>query len=307
MAGTLEQHRRASFEVPAGATDCHIHVFGDVDRYPLASRRNYTPAPATLEMYIARSAQVGLQRVVLTQPSVYGEDNSAMLDAIAQHGQHRARGVAAVTDAASDEDIADLHQGGIRGARLFMNGTDADAIAASRATFERLQARLAGSGWHIELLTWLPVVSALYDTLADSRVPVVIDHIGRPRGGDGIAQPGFCQVVELAQHDHVWVKLSSPYRVSNDRATAIPFFRAFVQRDTHRLLWGTDWPHPVFVHGAHRVISDDPTPDIYSQQDFGALLDILPDAGADAAVVQRVLVANPQRLYGFADERTTVA
>ncbi len=79
--------------VPPGACDCHVHVFGPAARYPLAPDRAYTPPEASLEDLLRTEEKLGMQRMVLVQPSVYGADNSCMLDALKALGS-RARGVA---------------------------------------------------------------------------------------------------------------------------------------------------------------------------------------------------------------------
>src|SRR5258708_1104764 len=40
---------KVNFEVPAGACDCHVHVFGDPARYPFFAGRTYTPDTATVQ------------------------------------------------------------------------------------------------------------------------------------------------------------------------------------------------------------------------------------------------------------------
>src|SRR5205814_622888 len=74
-----------SFDVPPGAWDAHIHAIGDVGRFPLAQDRSYTPAVAPIATYVALMDEVGLAHAVLVQPSIYGTDNRALLDALARH------------------------------------------------------------------------------------------------------------------------------------------------------------------------------------------------------------------------------
>src|SRR5690242_17867633 len=68
---------------PAGATDCHVHVIGPKARFPLAKERTYTPMDAPAANLAAMLKRLGLDRVVLVQPSFYGTDNTCMLDCMA--------------------------------------------------------------------------------------------------------------------------------------------------------------------------------------------------------------------------------
>ena len=79
--------------LPAGSCDCHCHVFGPAARFPYAEPRSYTPDDAPLEAYLALLDRLGFDRGVLVQPSAYGRDNTAMLDALIREPA-RLRGVA---------------------------------------------------------------------------------------------------------------------------------------------------------------------------------------------------------------------
>ena len=60
--------------------------------------------------------------------------------------------------------------------------------------------------------------------------------------------------------------------------------QALVAANPDRLIWGGDWPHP-------RMEGEMP--------DVGHLLDLFKEWTPDAANRQRILVANPARLYDF--------
>src|SRR5258708_5658178 len=67
------------FEVPAGACDCHTHIFGDPRQFPLFAGRTYTPEPASPEEMTALHRALRVNRVVIVTPSIYGTDNSSTL------------------------------------------------------------------------------------------------------------------------------------------------------------------------------------------------------------------------------------
>jgi predicted TIM-barrel fold metal-dependent hydrolase len=70
-----------NFEIPRGATDCHVHVFGDTARFPFAASRGYTP-PAARSSNCSNSRDLHMDRVVVVQPSVYGTDNACTMDGV---------------------------------------------------------------------------------------------------------------------------------------------------------------------------------------------------------------------------------
>lgn len=71
---------RPCFVPPPRACDCHIHVFGPTVDYPYVGGRIYTPPDALPEDGLKMLRTLGMERVVLVQPSIYGTDNSRMLD-----------------------------------------------------------------------------------------------------------------------------------------------------------------------------------------------------------------------------------
>src|SRR5690349_6521020 len=76
-----------------GACDCHIHVFED--KYPLAPTATFKPPHAPAADYQAMQRALGLQRVVVVQPTGYAFDNTCTLEAMKLIGPG-ARGVAVV-------------------------------------------------------------------------------------------------------------------------------------------------------------------------------------------------------------------
>ena len=63
--------------------DCHAHLFGPYDTFPLAGERSYTPPEATAAKYLALLQTLGLDHGVLVQPSAYSADHSLLLHALA--------------------------------------------------------------------------------------------------------------------------------------------------------------------------------------------------------------------------------
>jgi predicted TIM-barrel fold metal-dependent hydrolase len=294
----MNPHTRPNAVMPAGATDCHMHVFGEPDRYPLAPRRSYTPPPASLEDYLAMTEAVGLARNVFVQASPYGTDNRCMLDAMRRRGA-ACRGVAVIGPATNDAQLADMHALGVRGVRLNFVSAGIDDAGAAVDEFDRTAARVAPLGWHVQMFASLGVLHGLRDVLAASPVPIVIDHMGLPSANRGLTQQGFETVLRLLGTGHCWVKVSGTYRVSNSRnadfSDATLFAAALIRANPSRIVWGSDWPHT----GEHRRSADAGAPTIGLRRlNDGTLLDLL--AGAtNPATFKRILVDNPAVLYEF--------
>ena len=127
-----------NFDIPAGACDCHTHIFGDPDKFPFAAGRVYTPEPASPAEIAALHKSLHIQRVVIVTPSVYGTDNAATLYGIKARGAD-ARGVAVIDDKTPESELDAMHKAGIRGIRINLatGGISDPAIAR-----QRLQAAL---------------------------------------------------------------------------------------------------------------------------------------------------------------------
>lgn len=264
---------------PPLACDCHIHVFGPFDRYPLAAERKYTPGEAALGDYLKVAHALGTERVVLVQPSVYGTDNACQRDAMRSLGEH-ARGVAVIDDDITDGELDRLDGSDFVGARLNLTR------AANLDSLEHLAARVREFGWHVQLHVPATVLAEIADRLLKLPTDFVIDHFGRLDPHQGLEQPAFQALLRLVDSGRCWVKLSAPYRVDLDGPPyrqAAPFARALVKRNPERMVWGTDWPHP----------------DVAKVPEDQGLLDALHDWVPDEAVRNRILVDNPAKLYRF--------
>jgi len=279
------QPRKPKLQLPRGACDTHFHVFGPQSRFPFAPERSYTPTcDAPKETLFALHKHLGIERGVVVQSAAHGFDNSAAADLIAARPQ-RYRGVALVRAATSTLELARLHAQGFRGARFhYMDhlggGDPIDAVLA-------MAPRLADIGWHLQIHLAGARIAELAPALKRSPVPVVIDHMGRIDASRGTQSAEFQALLALMQAKHVWVKVSGAERISRDSAPwrdAVPFGRKLVAEFGDRTLWGTDWPHPNLA-----FVPDD-----------GDLADLIGDYAPSEAERQRLLVDNPQRLYGFA-------
>jgi predicted TIM-barrel fold metal-dependent hydrolase len=288
-----------NFAIPAHACDCHTHIVGGADRFRFSPGRTYTPETALPEEMSALHRALGIERVVIVTPSVYGTDNSATLYGMKARGAN-ARGIAVIDERTPESDLDAMGQAGVRGIRLNLATAGPADPAAGRQRFQEAAGRLQRRrGWHIQVYAGLAVVSGIKDLVLDSPVPVVFDHFGGARAALGVEQPGFTDLLELVRRAKAYVKLSGAYRASAlapDYTDVIPFAKALIAANADRIVWGTDWPHPATTTPSGRRPTD-VTPML--EIDDGRLLNQLAVWAPDAAIRQKILVDNPARLYGF--------
>jgi predicted TIM-barrel fold metal-dependent hydrolase len=287
-----------SFAVPADACDCHTHIHGDPAQFPWFAGRIYTPELASPEEMAALHSKLGIKRVVIVTPSVYGTDNSATLFGIKARGAD-ARGVAVIDDKTTEADVDALGKNGFRGVRLNLatGGTSDPAVARKR--FEVATERMKARGWHVQVYTSLAVIASIKDALMASPVPVVFDHFGGAQAKLGADQPGFSDLLDVVKAGKAYVKISAAYRSSTmgpDYADVAPLAKALIAANPERILWGTDWPHPNSAVTPGRAPTD--LAPLF-QIDDGALLNQLSVWAPDAAIRKTILVDNPAKLYGF--------
>jgi len=274
--------RKPVLAAPRGACDCHIHVFGPRERFPLAADLSYVPDEARVEAYLAIRRRLGIERTIIVQPSVYGTDNACTLQAIAQL-MPGARGIAVVDPAITDADLERLHEAGIRGLRFSLVTKN-----ALRPEFlETMAGRIQPLGWHIQFRSTHRDLPDLESLLGRLPVDVCLDHLGNIPPEEPLTHPAWQALFRLLDRGHCWVKLSAPYQLSRMPAPGFTDYAfqvsALVKAAPHRLVWGTNWPHPL----------------VATKPDEVDLLDSLREWIPDESVRRTILVSNPAALYDF--------
>lgn len=276
---------------PAAACDTHAHICGPADAFPYAEERVYTPPDSTLADYRDLLKTLGVGRAVLVQPSVYGTDNRALLDALRQC-RRGLRGVAVVEPTIGTDEVRALDALGIRGVRLNLVDRHGERNVVPLDDVQGLATTIAPFGWHIEFLVNLDEATSFADAVAGLPVDVVVGHLGYPRNGAGgfAKSAGYEPFLRFFEGGRCWVKLTGPYRISAapdlPYPDVTPLAHQLAQANPDRLLWGTDWPH---------VMNKKPMPN------DGDLADVIAAWLPDDALRERVLVSNPAMLYGFAE------
>lgn len=282
-AGPDRHTRQPRFQMPEGACDCHAHIFGPQAQFPYSPQRSYTPEDCTVDDYIKLLATLGIDRAVIVHGGAHGTDNAATLNALERMGS-RARGVAVMPPGCPLPERERMHALGMRGYRL-------STVVGGGVGFDQLEALADEAqqlGWHLvlhfkhadELVALLPRLQAL-------RVDIVLDHMARIRGDEGVDSPAFEALASLMDTGRAWVKLASLYRLSSQpypHADMLPMIHRVAKHWPDRIIWGSNWPHPIC--------------DVSMPND-GDLVDLIPLWVPDVAVQQKLLVDNPAALYGF--------
>jgi len=229
---------------------------------------------------------LGIDRCVLTQPSVYGTDNRAMMDAIAT-APERYRAIVAVEADVTDRMLEDWHEAGARGVRF--NFVDKGGMPFDN--FEQViefSKRLIPFGWHIELLVHVNKFPKLRESISRLHTDVVFGHLGYMKTSNSIDNPGFRELLSLLRGGRCWAKLTGAYRISANSTPpyddVVPVAQALIEAAPDQLVWGSDWPHP--WHYA-------------DMPNDGYLLDQIKNWTDDANIIEKILVDNPARLYDF--------
>ena len=272
------------FVLPPGACDCHIHLFGPAEKFPVDPLSPYESRDQLAETNIALQERLGLSRAVVVSGGAYGRNYAVLEDALKRFPQ-RYRGVALMPDDTTDAEFARLTRLGVRGLRFI---SSARGMRQVPTLSEAVAARAAEHGWHVQFYPQQTDIIDNADRLLALPNRIVLDHFASVPAEGGIDQPAFKTVLRMLDSGRVWLKLSGPMRCSGQEypyANVAPLARALVAHAPQRLVWGSDWPH---VNMNDRLMPND-----------GDLVDLIADWIPDAATRRRILVDNPCELYGF--------
>ncbi len=279
---------RPQRQLPPGACDSHMHIFDP--RFAPSPHWPRTPPDAPVAAYRLLQQRLGTSRAVVVTPSTYGTDNACTLDALDQLGDS-ARGVAVVAQDVTDAELARLAARRVRGLRVNFVSPQSwgETTPDMLATLARKVAEHpACAGWHIQIFVHPEQLIELVPQLQTLPVPLVIDHLGRIDPAQGPAAQAYGVVRKLLDGGNTWVKLSGAYMRSTvhgpSYADTLPLGQALVQAAPDRLVWGSDWPHTTETPG---TVND------------ADLVDLLQAWSVSDAAMDRILVDNPARLYGF--------
>ena len=287
-----------AFIAPPLSCDTHFHVFGAAGQYPYGGGLRYQPPHAPLETYLDLSRHLGVERFVFVQPSAYARDNRCMLDAMrtltAQRGAACCRGIVDIDEDIPDAELRALHAAGVRGVRINVSPVHAPTPGLADSMIPRIRKfedRFVALGlapcWQLDFLLpgWLTL--ELMPVLASLKIDFTLAHMGMFLAKDGPAQAGFRALLDLIKNGsgRAHVKLTGSYRMGTlpSMADCTPMAQALIEAAPDRIIWGSDYPHLSFAGKVGSV----------------QLFNLLADWAPDAKVRQKILVENPQRLFGF--------
>lgn len=282
----LDTPKQPSIKLPAKSCDAHVHVFGPRAKFPFAANRKSTPADAPKETLFAMHKRLGIERCIIVQSIVHGNDNTVVEDAIDAGGGNYL-GVALADINVSDAELKRLATKGFRALRFhFMKhiagGYDVNDVL-------KLTPRMADVGLHLQVHFESELVHTVGKALLKSEVPVVVDHMGRVDATLGENHADFQALMKMLDHSHVHVKVSGIDRIDSSSHAGsgypmgVPLAASLVANFPEQCVWGLDWPHPNHTH-----IPDD-----------GELVDALAKIAPTEQALHQLLVSNPQALYQF--------
>jgi predicted TIM-barrel fold metal-dependent hydrolase len=229
---------------------------------------------------------LGVDRAVLVQPSVYGNDNRAML-AVLKVRPEMFRGVAVISNQINEKELEQLHASGVRGIRCNIVDVADKSAGLPIQKLKALAERIKPFGWHLELLMHVDEYPDLAKVFENFPVDLVFGHFGYSHAKHGVNDAGFQGLLELLKNQQAWVKMTGPYRICDGDlpyADMRPFSDAVIHANPKRLIWGSDWPHVM----------------VKKQMPHDAdLCDLFGDWVTDVALRKSILVDNPCILYDF--------
>jgi predicted TIM-barrel fold metal-dependent hydrolase len=251
----LSTKRKLADRLPADTWDGHMHVI-DPKRYPLAAGAVYVPSTHTVWDAVSFENTVEMRNIVAVQPSIYGNDNSAMLDAMKALGPERSRGVVVFDESTiKTSTLREWHALGVRGVRLNLASTSQSPdIDAFKTTIKRNAELVKPFNWMVQIYMSMDLLPELESTIQTLGVQVCFDHFAQPTRPahttgtrfDPYTINGFSSLVRLLQHGNVFVKFSAPYRVDLDDHQLAAMAKEILRTQNDRVVFATDWPHTRF-------------------------------------------------------------
>jgi predicted TIM-barrel fold metal-dependent hydrolase len=227
----------------AAGWDCHVHVFSP--QAPVAPG-HYQPQTAALETIEALAGSCGLEHLVLVQPSVYGTDNSLMLQMLRRRpGRHR--GVAVVDASVTSAELQAMHEAGVRGIRFNL----VSPVGNGEAALDALAPQLRALGWHVQWYARAGDLARIAVLQERHGLRFVLDHYAGVPPGLAAHDSAWDALKKLANQG-AWVKLSAPYRLPGQTSAAAlqAHSEHLAGLFTRRVVWGSDWPHTSFAPGS---------------------------------------------------------
>lgn len=271
--------------LPPGSCDSQFHVFGPRERYPVREGAAYEMPTATMATALKMHQTLGISRGVIVQATTYGADHQVVLDALAMAGPaYKGCANALVLLERDDAYLEKLHAAGVRGARFNRQGL---GVSMSQKDYERCIARVKELGWYVKFQPEADGIIGQITLMENLNIPVMIDHMARPDPERGEEDPSLQALLFLLKRGNFWVMLSLTEKISRQGFPwddVLPIAHACIDTAPDRVVWGSDWPHPVSIK---------------QPPNEGLLLDQLRRYAGSEENLRRILVDNPARFFGY--------
>lgn len=156
-----------------------------------------------------------------------------------------------ISPATSHREIEEMHQMGVRGARLNLVVDHVHDPEVAVRKIRELDSFIP-EAWHIQLHISIEGLGYIFDRIDGSRRMFVLDHMGLPDVTRGVQSFAWQNLLRLVSAGNLFVKLSAPYLSSVSGMPyrdLEPFVKSLLRIRPDRLLWGSNWPH---TQGAKR-------------------------------------------------------
>ena len=275
--------RKSKIALPAGLTDCQIHIYDT--RFSAHPNGPAIPEGCpNISDYRHVADWLGIDRSVVTVANAHQADNRSLLAIMADFGKNF-RGIASLHNGLNAGEIDSLQHAGIVGARImdlpggaipFSSLYEIDNITAPRGMMIAVQ--FNGNGF---LEKW--------STLKGVKSRYVIDHHGKFFNAIKPDGKEVDQLKLLIDQGNCWFKFAGCYESSTsgppDYEDVGQIARVIAKYAPDRIIWGTNWPQNAST----------------STEDYPDDMELLEVAlsWVDSKHHQKVLVSNPEELFGF--------
>jgi predicted TIM-barrel fold metal-dependent hydrolase len=241
--------------------DSHFHIIDP--RFPLIENAAYLPSQFTTRDYMSCLSEYKLTGGAVISGSFQGFDQSYLLETLRDLGPNYV-GVTQLPASATDQQINDLKEQGVRAIRFNLRRGGSETIDQIQSVAYRVHAI---ANWHIELYVDAHELDNLSELLCE--LPAVsIDHLGLSKAG----LPVLKKLVE----NGVYVKATGFSRLDFDPVQAIKDLNDI---NPDAVMFGTDLPS-----------TRAPVP--YSNLDLSLLLEAF-----DAKTIRKLLETNAREFY----------
>ncbi|WP_299654394.1 amidohydrolase [uncultured Tateyamaria sp.] len=235
-------------KLPVGAWDTHVHLLGGPEHDLSPTRAQNPPKGIDFDGWLTRFRAhldaLGCTHSLIVHSILYGTDNTVTLEAVRAMGKGF-KGVGLLPDGAATRDIKHFADNNLVAVRL--NYVHGGVLTWDGA--KAMAPALADHGMHIQMLLHADQhIEELADDIRALPVPLVIDHCGWPTNFDAHT-PAIDALCALLAEGHVHIKLSAPYRLTDDAEQTNTLVRRLIDANPDACLWGSDWPH-IMLNGA---------------------------------------------------------